>query len=232
MKFATMRIGLAAAALGLVLGSVEQAKAGLVTGTYNLGTTYPANGNAAQDTSGNGSGPFILSSDSSPFTFSFVNFVPDQTFNLGELTTLSLNFNTSTNSGGYNAGSPRLAIQVQDGAVEKQFLIYLGIPGSVLDDAQVDALNNVNLLGLSGNRIEVGNSGTYTTYSDVLSQFGADRVNGFTMIVDQPGISFTLNEINANAVPEPATIASAGMAALLGLGFGWRQRRRRAKVSA
>lgn len=235
MKLAVMRIGLAVAILGLVLGSVEQAKAALVVGTYNLGTDP---NNAAVDTSGNGTGPFELTSNVTSFTYSFVNFNPVQSFALDELTNLNLSFNST---GGAGAGSPRLAIQVQDGSGPHQFLIHLGNPTSFSNTAaEVNLLNGVNLLSLTDNRIEGlsgvnGNNAMYQSYADALAAYGTAEVTGFTMIVDSPGKNLTLYAINASgdsipAVPEPATLVSAGMAVLLGLGYGWRKRR--AKVAA
>lgn len=218
MKVYTMRIGVMVGALGLLAMIAHQANASPVTGTYSLGTDP---NNAA---SGSGTGPFELTSSTAPsFTYSFVNFIPSQPFTLNQLTSLSLDFIAHS---GYSAGSPRVAINLQG---NDQLLIYFAPPNGAASDmtqTAVQALSNVNLLGLTDNRVESSAlPNNYQTYQSAIGGFGSEIVRSFTVITDNGAASLTLNGINANAVPEPATLVSGGFACLVGVGYGLRRRK-------
>jgi hypothetical protein len=93
--------------------------------------------------------------------------------------------------------------------------VYLSINGG-----------NTNLTGFNG----PGNGGDLSDYNGALA---TDSFNAFTgrnqaHALSSAGITnldIIGYDLRVNAVPEPSTLAVAGFAGLMGLGYGWRQRK-------
>lgn len=228
----------AGALLALMAGGVGQAQAGLFT-TYG-DATY---------TAGPASDPVVLQLTSDPTGIGYAGLeykVTSGTLTLNTLTQLSADYEMTT--GTFGGGSPRFTIFDQS---LKSGYIYFGTPvgggtftdptpgqfantGNYADPASTDA--RVALNGFGG----VGNGNTYETYAQAQAQVGNTSISyitldldgGFTPALEQIMITdhFTINgdvfNAGAAAAPEPSTWILAGTAGVIGLGYGWRRRRK------
>jgi hypothetical protein len=152
-----------------------------LTGSYNLGP-----GNDGNQATGSGSGPFHLTATNS--TFSYVDFVPDQTFTFSQISSLAANF--VSNSGGSGGGTPRLVVNLaNNGAV----VIYLGNSPNFTDtDAVLNTWSGVNLIGNNDAgrydlsfAVPVGSPST--TYSAALAAQGSQTVTDIAYVTDTFG---------------------------------------------
>jgi hypothetical protein len=229
MKFATV-----AAVMGLVLllGAAPAARADVVlTGTYSLGP-----GNDGNQATGSGNGPFTLTSTNS--TFSYVEFLPNQSFTFANLTSLFADF--TSNSGGSGGGSPRISVGLNNGGTEDFLHVYLGNSPNFHDsDAVLNTWSGVNLIGNNDpgryDTAQFMGGSPFTTYAAALALVGGLQVEEIDMVSDTygqlPSRNLTLDAIGGTindpdpAIPEPSTMA------LLGLGgaalAGWRRWKRR-----
>jgi len=225
---ASARASLLAAALTFAAALPAFATVVTATGTYsndadagNMATGFP-------------NGPFSLTSNPTP-TYSYVDFMPNQTFSLNNIVGLSANF-TDT-AGGAFGGSPRFVVQVQNG---NYYSTYLGTPPSFTDSnpaAFTTAYSNFNFVN-GTNDTGFENTGTYKTFASF--QAGADGsqiVTDVYFIVDggwgaNGAQALTLNSLSVQflAAPEPATWTM--IAAALGLLGLLVARRRRGTAGA
>ncbi|HEV2265143.1 MAG TPA: PEP-CTERM sorting domain-containing protein [Stellaceae bacterium] len=219
---ASARASLLAAALTFAAALPAFATIVTATGTYsndadpnNLATGFP-------------SGPFSLTSGAT--TYSFVDFFPNQTFSLNNITGLSANFTDI--AGGADGGAPRFVVGLANGNF---YSVYLGPPSSFNQSspsAFTTAFSGLNLVNAT-NDTGFKNTGTYQTFASF--QAGAD---GSQIVTDVGFVldggwaangpqALTLNSLSVQflAAPEPATWTM--MAAALGLlGFLVARRRR------
>jgi len=223
----TKKFALAAAVAGAMLAASGSALAVPVTGT--VVTT----GNTT------GTGPWNLTSTAG--TYSDVEIHITSPLLLSELTSLTATFNDVT--GGYNAGSPRLAIGLSNGGPEKYAFVYFGSGTGIgaNDEAGVNAFSGVNLVGLTdSSRYEftqlLGGGTHYGDYADFLAAGGTWTVEDIFFVLDVGAVDeldLASVEVNgttfgaqATGAPEPLTLSLMG-AGLLGLGAA---RRKKAKA--
>lgn len=212
---ASARASLLAAAL--TFAAALPAFATVVTATG----TYSNDADVNNMASGFPNGPFNLTS--TPTTVSYVDFIPNQTFSLNNITGLSANFTDI--SGGADVGSPRFVVQLQNGNF---YSTYLGTPPNFNDNnpaAFTTAYSNFNFVN-GTNDTGFENTGTYKTFASF--QPGADGsqiVTDVFFIVDggfgaNGPQALTLNSLSVQflAAPEPATwTMMAAALSLLGL---------------
>ncbi|MGH7007732.1 MAG: PEP-CTERM sorting domain-containing protein [Stellaceae bacterium] len=219
---ASARASLLAAALTFAAALPAFATVVTATGTYS-NDADPQN-----QATGFPNGPFSLTSG--PTNFSYVDFIPNQTFSLNNITGLSANFTDI--SGGADVGSPRFVVQLANGNF---YSTYLGTPPNFNDSnpaAFTTAYSNFNFVNATNNT-GFENSGSLHTFTSF--EAGADGsqiVTDVFLILDGGfGVNgpqaLTLNSLSVQflAAPEPATWTM--MAAALGLlGFLVARRRR------
>ncbi|MGH6994160.1 MAG: PEP-CTERM sorting domain-containing protein [Stellaceae bacterium] len=219
---ASARASLLAAALTFAAALPAFATVVTATGTYS-NDADPQN-----QATGFPNGPFNLTSG--PTTFSYVDFIPNQTFSLNNIVGMSANF-TDT-AGGADVGAPRFVVQLANGNF---YSTYLGTPPNFNDSnpaAFTTAYSNFNFVNAT-NDTGFENSGSLHTFTSF--EAGADGsqiVTDVFLILDGGfGVNgpqaLTLNSLSVQflAAPEPATWTM--MAAALGLlGFLVARRRR------
>lgn len=219
---ASARASLLAAALTFAAALPAFATVVRATGTYsndadplNLATGFP-------------NGPFSLTSG--PTTFSYVDFIPNQTFSLNNIVGLSANF-TDT-AGGADVGAPRFVVQLQNGNF---YSTYLGTPPNFNDNnpaAFTTAYSNFNFVN-GTNDTGFMNSGSLHTFASFEAGADGSQIVTDVFLILDGGFgangpqALTLNSLSVQflAAPEPATWTM--MAAALGLlGFLVARRRR------
>ena len=210
---ASARASLLAAALTLVAALPAFATVVTATGTYSN------DADAGNMASGFPNGPFSLTSNATP-TYSYVDFIPNQTFSLNNIVGMSANFTDI--SGGADGGSPRFVVQLQNGNF---YTTYVGTPPSFNDNnpaAFTTAYSNFNFVNAT-NDTGFENSGTYKTFASFQSgSDGSQIVTDVFFIVDGGWAAngpqaLTLKSLSVQflAAPEPATWTM--LAAALGL---------------
>ena len=163
-----------------------------------------------------GGGPYTLTSTDS--TFSVLRFINNELVDFGQLTSLSLDFDSVL--GGVGGGAPRIAVVTdadKNGSADGFFIILLGPAGSFANPAlgpqssgNLISMNDVGRYDLSG----IGGS-AYTNYDAALASAANFGVLRFSLILDSFGgadktIVVAANGLSASAeaaVPEPATWA-------------------------
>jgi hypothetical protein len=191
------------------------ANATLLTGTYSISGDP---GNQAID---NGNGTFGLTS--TPSTYSWVDFVPNQTVTFSQLTGLDAVF---TANGGAGGGSPRLWVDLSNGG---WIDIYLGPSPYYLSDASgLQPYSSFNLIGNNDpGRYDISHDGPsgatggspFTDYATALAAIGGLGVTDVGVAVDggwSPSgpQDITLNSIDVYAstpVPEPTTMVAGAL---------------------
>ena len=219
---ASARASLLAAALTFAAALPAFATVVTATGTYsndadagNMATGFP-------------NGPFSLTS--TPTTYSYVDFQPNQTFSLNNIVGLSANFTDI--SGGADVGSPRFVVQLQNGNF---YSTYLGTPPNFNDNnpaAFTTAYSNFNFVNAT-NDTGFKNSGSLNTFASFEAGADGSQIVTDVFLILDGGFgangpqALTLNSLSVQflAAPEPATWTM--MAAALGLlGFLVARRRR------
>lgn len=219
---AAARASLLAAALTFAAALPAFATVVTATGTYsndadagNMATGFP-------------NGPFSLTS--TPTTYSYVDFIPNQTFSLNNIVGLSANF-TDT-AGGADVGAPRFVVQLQNGNF---YSTYLGTPPNFNDNnpaAFTTAYSNFNFVN-GTNDTGFKNSGSLNTFASFEAGADGSQIVTDVFLILDGGFgangpqALTLNSLSVQflAAPEPATWTM--MAAALGLlGFLVARRRR------
>jgi len=188
-----------------------------LAGAYNLGP-----GTDGNQATGTGNGPFHLTATNS--TFSYVDFVPGQTFTFSQLTSLFANF--TSNSGGSGGGTPRLSVGLNLGGVETSLEIYLGKSPSFTDtDAVLNTFSGLNLIGNNDpGRYDTSHfpgGNPFTTYNSALALIGSLQVEEIFYVTDTfgavPSRDETLFSIGGLvSVPCPADGFQVGYAANVG----------------
>jgi hypothetical protein len=204
------------AGLAFWLAGASLATASTVTGTYSNDAD---SGNQA---TGFPIGPFGLTSTAT--TYSYVDFIPDQTFTYSQIQSIGATF--SDTAGGADAGSPRLFIGLNTGG---WILTYLGTPpgfadsNSALFTATFSGANLNN--GTNNSAYENGN--TYSPFSSFNALYGGDTVTDVALIIDSGWAAngpeaLTLDSINIEissaATPLPSTWLML-LSGFVGLGF-------------
>lgn len=165
-----------------------------------------------------GTGPWTMTSTDS--TDSLLRYVFDENRTFGELTSLSSSYTDLL--GGIQQGTPRFTVVVDqnlDGVADGSFDIQWGPAGSFADPTlgpgdtgNLLALNDVGRYDLTG----IGGS-VYTDRATALALAGNMRVLRTTLVVDSFGgndRAIVINNIDVQAVPEPATMAGLGLGAI------------------
>jgi hypothetical protein len=192
--------------------------------------TYTNDGDAGNQATG--TGPFVLTSTAS--TYSYIHFIPDQTFNFNQIQLIGATF-TDT-SGGAGGGSPRLQTVLSSGDF---FSTYLGPPPSFNDPNPVTftaAYSGTNLNN-GTNNTGFQNSGSYQPFDSFFSTYGGITVTDFYFIVDSGWFtngtqSLILDSINVEIAASEVPIPAALPLFVSGIGvLGFVARRRKRKVT-
>lgn len=171
-----------------------------------------------------GTGPYTLTSTDS--TYSVLRWINNETFNFGDITNLSLDYNAIL--GGIGGGAPRLVVVTDanhDGIEDSSLQIYLGPAGSFVNPTLGPA-NSGNLIGMNDlGRYDVSDAGGvfYSNYASALAHAGGYGVLRFSLVLDSFGGADKTFEVGSDGlhvsasagVPEPAMwmmmIAGFGM---------------------
>jgi len=209
----------------LMVAAVSPAFATIVTATG----TYSNDADAGNMATGFPNGPFDLTSNASPVTYSYVDFTPNQTFSLNNITGLGATF-TDTLGGAYG-GSPRIVVGLQNGDF---WTVYVGTPPTFTDNnptAFTTAYSNFNFVNATN---DTGFENNFPLSTFASAQAGADGsqlVTNVWFIVDggwgaNGPQALTLDSVNLQflAAPEPATWTLM-LAGLLGVLIIRRRRR-------
>ena len=149
-----------------------------ISGAYDLGPGD--DGNQAT-----GTGPFHVTATNT--TFSYVDFVPNQTFTFDQLDSLFAIF--TSNSGGSGGGTPRLSVLLDDNGTPRVMHIYLGNSPAFTDtDAVLNTWSGANLIGNNdAGRYDTSHfsgGSPSTTYANAVALVGSKTVLEIDFVAD------------------------------------------------
>jgi hypothetical protein len=194
-----------------------------ITGTYSIG------GNTT------GTGPWTLTSTDT--TFSLLRFTLDDPIPFADLSSLSVDYDAVL--GGIGGGAPRITVSLDsngDLIADGFFHIHWG-PSPSFVDPTLGPGSTGNLLNNDHGRYDLSPIGgsPFTDYAAALAAAGSFDVLRLSVVLDSfggndktfiiDGVTAADNQVEAEAVPEPASLAVWTM--LLGAGVGVCALRRR-----
>jgi hypothetical protein len=207
--------------------SIAPALAGVSLGVALLATSAFAAPITFTNTTGGsttGTGPYTLTSTDS--SYSVLRWINNESFNFGDITSLSLDYNAIL--GGIGGGAPRLYIGTDadhNGVEDSSLQVYLG-PAASFVDPTLGPASSGNLIGMNDlGRYDVSDAGGvfYSDYASALAHAGGYGVLRFVLVLDSYGGADKTFEVGGDGlhvaasagVPEPAMwmmmIAGFGM---------------------